>query len=77
MPAVSKKQRIAMAIAEHHPEQLYARNKGMAAMSQQQLHDFAATPEKGLPRKASNAKSAGRGGGNPQPNRYGRLMRGR
>lgn len=49
MPAASKAQRIAMAIAEHHPEQLYERNKGMAKMTKEQLHDFAATSEKGLP----------------------------
>ena len=50
MPAKSKAQRVAMAIAEHHPEQLYARNAGLAKMSQSQLHDFAATKEKGLPK---------------------------
>lgn len=52
MPSVSKKQREAMAIAEHHPGQLYGRNRGLLKMSHQQLHDFAATPEKGLPQKA-------------------------
>ena len=51
MPAVSKKQRRAMAIAEHHPEQLYARNRAMLGMSKEDLHDFAATKEKGLPKK--------------------------
>ena len=50
MPAKSKAQRTAMAIAEHAPEKLYARNQGLAKMSQSQLHDFAATPAKGLPR---------------------------
>jgi len=49
MPAESKAQRIAMAIAEHHPEDLYARNKGLKEMSHKQLHEFASTPEKGLP----------------------------
>lgn len=51
MPATSKKQRRATAIAEHHPSQLYKRNKGMAKMSQSQLHDFASTKEKKLPTK--------------------------
>lgn len=51
MPAVSKKQREAMAIAEHHPEKLYARNKGLKKMSKSQLHDFSITKEKGLPLK--------------------------
>lgn len=51
MPAVSIKQRRAMAIAEHHPEQLHAANKGLLGMSHEQLHDFAATPERDLPPK--------------------------
>lgn len=49
LPAVSKKQRIAMAIAEHHPSKLYARNKGLVKMSKAQLHEYASTKEKGLP----------------------------
>lgn len=40
-----------MAIAEHHPEKLKKRNRGLLKMSHQQLHDFASTPEKGLPMK--------------------------
>lgn len=51
MPAVSKKQRKLAAIAEHHPEDLYERNKGMAKMGKSKLHEFAATKEKGLPKK--------------------------
>ena len=50
MPAVSKKQRRAMAIAEHEPGKLMGKNKGLAKMSKAQLHDFAATKEKGLPK---------------------------
>lgn len=53
MPAVSRNQRVAMAIAEHHPDELYSRNQGLLNMSHSQLHDFAATPEKGLPQKAA------------------------
>ena len=56
MPAVSRKQQIAMAIAEHSPEKLYARNQGLTKMSHQQLHDFAATPRKGLPESAPKKK---------------------
>jgi len=52
MPAKSKAQRQAAAIAEHNPEQLYARNKGMVSMSQEELHKLASTSEKGLPQKA-------------------------
>lgn len=51
MPAVSKKQRRAMAIAEHHPEHLYSRNKGLKQMSKSQLSDYASTKEKKLPAK--------------------------
>lgn len=51
MPAKSKAQQIAMAIAEHNPSKLYSRNKGLTKMSHKQLHDFAATKRKGLPRK--------------------------
>lgn len=49
MPALSIKQRRAMAIAEHHPDKLKAKNRGLLKMSHQQLHDFATTSEKGLP----------------------------
>lgn len=57
MPAKSKKQRRAMAIAKHHPEKLYARNKGLKEMSKAKLHEFAKTKEKGLPKRAGNLKS--------------------
>lgn len=40
-----------MAIAEHHPEELYDRNKAMLNMTHQQLHEFASTSEKGLPER--------------------------
>jgi hypothetical protein len=46
MPAVSEKQRVAMAIAEHAPSKLYKRNRGMLSMSKKQLHDFS-TKKKG------------------------------
>ena len=51
MPAVSIAQRKAMAIAEHEPGKLKKRNRGLLGMSHDQLHDFASTPEKGLPEK--------------------------
>lgn len=51
MPAKSKAQQQFMAIAEHEPGKL----KGKAPkMSHQQLHDFAATPTKGLPERIGN-----------------------
>jgi hypothetical protein len=52
MPAVSKKQREAMAIAEHSPEKLNPANRGLLKMSHQQLHDFAATKETHLPERS-------------------------
>jgi hypothetical protein len=56
MPAKSKKQRRAMAIAEHNPSKLYKRNKGLKKMSKGQLHDYASTKEKGLPRSKKKRK---------------------
>ena len=55
MPSVSKAQRTVMAIAEHDPSKLYKRNRGLLGMSHEQLHDFAATPTKGLPEKKEGA----------------------
>jgi hypothetical protein len=49
VPAKSRAQQIATAIAEHHPEKLYERNKGLAQMSKSQLSDFASTSKKNLP----------------------------
>ena len=58
MPAKSKAQRRFMAVAEHHPGAL----RGLVPdMSHRQLHDFASTPEKGLPAhvKPKRAPAAG------------------
>lgn len=46
MPAVSVAQQQYMAIAEHDPSKLKGKRP---KMTQQQLHDFAATPTKDLP----------------------------
>ncbi len=56
MPAKSKAQRIAMAIAEHQPKKLYKRNREMLKMSKQQLDEFASTPEKTLPVKVKGKR---------------------
>lgn len=61
MPAVSQKQRTAIAIAEHAPDKLYARNRGLLGMTHEQQHDFAATPEKGLPKVEPKRKYYGEG----------------
>ncbi len=63
MPAVSKDQRVAMAIAEHNPDQLNSANKGMLKMTKSQLHDFASTKETGLPKRVTKLSSGKRGGG--------------
>lgn len=51
MPSKSKAQRKLMAIAEHAPEKLYKRNRGVLKMSKKQLSEYAKTKEKGLPKK--------------------------
>lgn len=51
MPAKSKAQRKAAAIAKHHPSKLYKRNIGLKKMTKTQLGHFAKTKEKGLPEK--------------------------
>lgn len=56
MSATSKKQRRMMAIAEHHPEELYERNKGAMNMSKEEMHKYASTEEKGLPLKKKLAQ---------------------
>lgn len=63
MPSVSQKQQIAMAIAEHAPDKLYARNSGLLKMSHEQLHDFASTPRKDLPVTAPKERPHGDGKG--------------
>lgn len=57
MPALSKAMRKAAAIAEHHPEKLYDRNKGLAKMSKEDLHKTASTKEKGLPEHNKKSES--------------------
>lgn len=56
MPAVSKKQRIVMAIAKHAPNKLFKRNKGLLKMSKPQLSEFARIPESNLPIKIKKKK---------------------
>lgn len=51
MPATSKAQRF-FGMLEHNPGM--AREKGIT-MSKDQMHDFAATKEKGLPEHVKNA----------------------
>jgi ribosomal protein S6 len=48
---------MAMAIAEHNPSKLAKKNRGMLKMSQAQLHDFAATPQKKLAMRISKSRA--------------------
>lgn len=57
MPAKSTAFRRLAAIAEHHPEEVYAKNRSVLGMSHAQLHDFAATSERGLPHHKRKKKS--------------------
>lgn len=56
MPADS----IAMArlarLAEHHPEKVYKKNRSILQMTGTALHDYASTPDKGLPYKKKKKK---------------------
>ncbi len=56
MPAESQAQQAVMAIAEHSPEKLYKRNRGVLSMSKSQLHDFASTSTKKLPEHKKSSK---------------------
>ena len=59
MPAVSKKQRRLMALAEHNPKKVKGKNRGVLKMTKKQLHEFASTKEKGLPKKIKRKKCSG------------------
>lgn len=56
MPAVSRAQRKLFAVAEHHPEQVSSKNKGVLGMSKEKLSHFSSTSEKGLPYKKNLLK---------------------
>jgi hypothetical protein len=73
MPAKSKAQQRLMQIAEHAPDKLYAKNRGVAKMTHQQLHDFSVGSEKSKPEhvKRSKAKSSPK----PSGSRYDTLYR--
>jgi len=58
VPARSKAQRRAMAIAEHHSSESYY--PSLTKMSKSQLHDFASTKERGLPEHKSSSKRRGK-----------------
>ena len=55
MPAKSRKQQELFAIADHFPEKLHKRNRGLLGVPKEVLHEFAATPTSGLPEKKEGA----------------------
>lgn len=59
MPATSKAQQSLFAIAEHHPDKLRAGNKGLLRLSHSQLHDFASTPSRDLPKHVKVGRGYG------------------
>ena len=51
MPAKSRSQRRAMAMALNQPQKLFKRNRGLLKMTKTQLDEFASTPERKLPKR--------------------------
>jgi hypothetical protein len=51
MPAESIAMGRLARLAEHHPEKVYKKNRSILKMSGTALHDYASTPETGLPYK--------------------------
>jgi hypothetical protein len=58
VPAKSKAQQAAMAIALKRPEKLYHRNRSLRSMAKRQLREYAETPTKHLPKRAKGVKLA-------------------
>lgn len=55
MPATSEKQRIAIIIAEKHPEKLFKRNRGLLSMTSAQRADYIHEPVAPKPKKRPSA----------------------
>lgn len=53
MPAKSKVQQMATAIALHNPSKLYKKNRGLLKMSKAELEEFARTKRKRLKKHKS------------------------
>lgn len=56
MPSVSKAQQRLFAVAEHSPDKLSSKNKGLLKMSKSKLSEFASTPRTGLQMKAKKGR---------------------
>jgi len=57
VPAVSRAQQQATAIAEHHPGKLYKRNRSLLKMKKKDLHKFASTSHRGLPKRKNKSRN--------------------
>ena len=57
MPAKSKAQQQAAAIAKHEPSKLYKRNRGLRKMKKKALHKYAATKHHGLPKRKNKSRN--------------------
>jgi hypothetical protein len=58
MPAGSIALRRLAGLAEHHPEKVSKKNRSILKMTGVQLHDFASTPETGLPYKKGKKRKS-------------------
>lgn len=56
MPAKSVAQRRLIGLAEHHPEKVSKKNRGILGMKKSDMHDFASTSETDLPAKVAKVK---------------------
>ena len=57
MPAKSKAQQSLMAIAKYNPGALYPENRSVLSMSKEELHKYASTKRKGLPKRVKKGKN--------------------
>lgn len=60
MPAKSVAQQQAAAIAKHHPEKLYKRNRSLLGMTDEQLSHYSETSHEGLPKHKRKRNLLGR-----------------
>ncbi len=57
MPSTSQAMQQATAIALHEPGKLYKRNRGLLKMAKSDLHEYASTPRKGLPKSKHSKRT--------------------
>ena len=54
---VSKVQKRAAAVAEHHPGKLFKRNRNLLSMDKKEMHEMASGSEKDMPMRAKKRKN--------------------